>query len=371
MKIRLYKPLILILFSYCTYAERITTLIPQKLHPLDETLIAVIDIPEFATTEQTVPACLIVHGSGGLFSAGEVGEDCDTSVDNIDSRYEDLMDLLAGVHVATLAPSSFVSRDPRFCEDNDEDYFQFVAPPFHHPNDGVPPQRDNYYEMRRIVIRTLDMFAGYSFLCSLENIDCSNTCMVGTSNGASTIFSYIGNDIGRHIKEYTDITQQREHETQSNFEDRITAFQNFPNLPENIDDWLNHKIEPKFANAISPGCFLRKLIPTITAGDSDFDAKKHMTDLYYPSGQTNLYLEIGTEDGIPDNCYDGGIRQIQASDYEFLNSIPLEDSKYIISTYENAPHNLLREEKAGQLIRDKIKKSAIDYFYLIFRNTFE
>ena len=351
-------------------AEPQTVTIPAEFHPLNEPLVSVLNIPLLASASSPVPACLIIHGSGGLFSEGNIGDDCDTSPDNMSDNYTELMNLFNGINVASITPSSFVSRDARFCEDNDEDFFQFVAPPFHNPGDGKP-MRDDFYKMRRVVVRTLDLLATYNYLCALESIDCSKTCMAGTSNGSTSIMSYIANGIGDHLKEYTNINQQREHESSSNFDERIMAFNNFPELPEDINLQLSAAIKPVFVSAISPGCSLRKIVPTITAEDNDFDPVAHILDLYYPSNNTQLHLEIGTADDVPDACYNGGFRETQAMDYELIANILPKNSQYLVSTYENAPHDLLGEEAEGDHIRQKIKQLAIERFYVIFKNDFE
>jgi len=371
--IKKYSQSVLIMVFYhfnAIQASPQTITVPAEFHALNEPIISVLNIPPTASASRPVPACLIFHGSGGLFSEGDVGENCDTSVNNITHHYNELIDLFNSIGVASLAPSSFVSRDSRFCEDNNENYFQFVAPPFHNPGDGIPV-RNKYYKMRRVVIRTLDVLAAYKYLCSLDKIDCNNTCMTGTSNGATTIMSYIANDIGHHLKEYTDIKVKREHESNSDFDDRILAFENFPNVPNNINKELNSIQKPLFANAISPGCSLRKIVPTITADENDFDPVAHLLDLYYPAGETQLHLEIGTADDVPDACYNGGVREVQAFDYETIQNIDINDSQYLISTYENAPHDLLGEETEGEQIRQKIKQLAIKHFFLIYKNSFE
>jgi len=356
--------------SFNATAEPTTVIIPAQFHPLDNAIISVLNIPTEASASSPVPACLIIHGSGGLFSEGNVGEDCNTSASNMSQNYSELMDLFNDLDVASIAPSSFVSRDARFCEDNDDDYFQFVAPPLHNPGDGLP-MRDKYYKMRRVVVRTLDLMASYDYLCSLDNIDCSRTCMVGTSNGSTSIMSYIANGIGDHLKQYTNLDQQREHESQSDYNDRIVAFSHFPALTNDINLQLNTAPKPLFVNAVSPGCSLRKIVPTITADDNDFDPVTDLFDLYYASGETQLHLEIGSADDVPDACYNGGVREIQARDYEAIQNIAPESSRYLVSTYENAPHDLLGEAVEGEIIRQKIKQLAIDHFYLIFKNGFD
>jgi hypothetical protein len=119
--------------------------IDAEHHPLDDALRAVLMLPEGASAEHPVPGCLVVHGSGGLFKENAPGEDCGPDLEN---NFRELGELLVGQGVAALLPSSFVSRDPRFCEDNDDAYFQFVTPPFHNEGDG-DIARDGFYKMRR------------------------------------------------------------------------------------------------------------------------------------------------------------------------------------------------------------------------------
>lgn len=340
--------------------------IDEMYHPLSDSLIAIQDIPTTASQINPAPLCLILHGSGGLFKEGEVGENCDTGPSNVENNYTEIINLLSQYNVASLSPSSFVSRDERFCEDNDDNYFQFVAPPFHNNGDGLP-LRDKFYKMRRILTRTLDTFATINYACSLSEIDCNNICMIGTSNGASTIMSSVSNDIGRHVKEYRNLLDQREFESLSAYQDRQTAFVNYPNLIDNIESMLNTTPMPKFVYAISPGCSLRSLVPTVTADDKSFDPVNNINDLFYPNPVTLLNIEIGDLDTVPDQCHGDGIRMQQAIAYELYENVL--ESRYLLNFHEGMGHNLLSEN--GENIHLKIKQSIIKHFFLIFKDSFE
>jgi hypothetical protein len=340
--------------------------IDSVYHPLSEVLVAISDIPESATAESPAPVCLILHGSGGLFKEGDIGDNCNTQPSNLENNYKNLIDVLAQAQVASIAPSSFVSRDPRFCEDNDDNYFQFVAPPFLNPGDGMP-LRDEFYKMRRILTRTLDAYATINYACSLPEIDCNNICMIGTSNGASTIMSYVANDIGRHVKEYSDINQQREFESNNAFANRQIAFSNYPLLQDNIDTIFNQAPKPKFVYAISPGCSLRSLVPTVSPNDVEFNIINNLNDLYYPNPITTLNIEIGTLDDVPDQCHGDGIRLQQAIAYELFK--PLLEPRYLLNFHQGNGHDLLNE--VGETIHQDIKQSIIKHFFLIFKNSFD
>jgi hypothetical protein len=340
--------------------------IDSGYHPLSEPLIAIQDIPKTATIENPAPLCLVFHGSGGLFKEGVVGESCDTQPENLENNYHNLIDLLSQNQVASLATSSFASRDSRFCEDNDDNYFQFVAPPFHNDGDGLP-LRDKFYKIRRILTRTLDAYATINYACSLPEIDCNNICMIGTSNGASTIMSYVANDIGRHVKEYSEINIQREFESNSAFSDRQIAFANYPALNNDIDSVLNVAPQPKFVYAISPGCSLRSLVPTVAPDDEDFNSDLNLYDLFYPNPVTTLNIEIGSLDDVPDQCHSDGIRLQQAIAYEYFENIL--DPRYLLNFHQGHDHDLLNE--VGETIHQDIKESIITHFFLIFKNSFD
>ncbi|HRQ65584.1 MAG TPA: hypothetical protein PKZ76_12115 [Xanthomonadaceae bacterium] len=338
--------------------------IDAERHPLDDSLRAVLMLPEGDSAEHPVPGCLVVHGSGGLFKENAPGEDCGPDLEN---NFRELGELLVGQGVAALLPSSFVSRDPRFCEDNDDAYFQFVAPPFHNEGDG-DIARDAYYKMRRTVIRPLDLLAAADYLCERQEVDCQRICMVGTSNGATSIMTYVANDLQRHMTEYTDTEVRRVHESQSNFVDRQTAFANFPVLPPTLPDRLASRVLPRFAQAISAGCDLRKLVPTVAPDAPSFDPVQHLNDLYYPAAGVEFHLDIGTLDDVPEQCYNGGIRELQAAAYEMLTMAT--HSRYLVETYEGAGHNLLGER--GEELHAKLSHLVrIHFFSSIFKDGFE
>ncbi len=104
--------LMLLLLAFKSLAESTTIEIPAEFHPNNEALISVVNVnvPLNATTAQPVPACIIVHGSGGLFSEGEVGEACDTSPHNMSGNFADLMAVFEELGVATIAPSKEKNR---------------------------------------------------------------------------------------------------------------------------------------------------------------------------------------------------------------------------------------------------------------------
>lgn len=356
---------VLIVLSLGGRAEDFDIAVDAALHPLGESLQAVFVQPPGDPIDgrSTRPACLIAHGSGGLWRENEPGQPCGPE---LESNFRTLADQLAGMGVASLLPSSFASRDERFCEDNDIDYFQFAGPPFFNPGDG-PVDRDSAYKMRRIAIRTLDLLAGMRYLCERPDIDCNRLCVIGTSNGGSALLGYAANDIGRHVSEYVDTDTQREHESSSAFEDRQLAFANFPALPVDVDQEMEQRPLPRFAQAISPGCRLRALVPTVHPEDEDFDPAAHLDDLFYPQQPVELQVEIGGNDDVPDECRAGGIREAQARAYESLAAI--DPPGYLIEIYPGADHNLLSdrpEELAAELSR-----LVHHHFYpAIFRDRF-
>lgn len=340
--------------------------IDAGLHPLGEPLRAVFVEPpgEPVDGKPTRPACLIAHGSGGLWRENDPGDPCGP---DLESNFRFLADQLADKGVASLLPSSFASRDARFCEDNDSDYFQFAGPPFFNPGDG-PVDRDSAYKMRRMVIRTLDVLAGMRYLCQRPDVDCDRLCLIGTSNGGSALLGYVANDIGRHVTEYVDTDAQREHESSSSFEDRQQAFANFPALPADLALDLPDRPLPRFAQAISPGCRLRALVPTIHPDDADFDSVAHLDDLLYPSAPIELHIEIGENDDVPDECRVGGIREAQARGYEALADI--DPSRYLPWVHPDAGHNLV-SERPDELAARLAELVQIHFYPPIFQDRFD
>jgi len=338
--------------------------IPATAHPFGETLRAWTRFPEGADADTPVPACVLVHGSGGLLREPDVaGEACGPA---LEPRFAALAELLAAQGVASILPDSFSSRDPRFCEDNDDAFFAFAPPPF--VNDGDVHARDAAYDTRRIIIRTLDLVAAMEFACAHPQVDCSRLCLIGTSNGGSGILGFIAQDLQRHLPEFADIATRRTHESSSAFENRATALANMPALPGDIAARLSDRPLPRFADAISPGCALRGLVPTVDPTGAGFDPQQHMTDLFYPADPITLHLDIGTADDVPDACWNGGIRETQARAFEQLTGET--PSRYRIQTHDGAGHDLLNEVEAT--LHAKITGLVREAFFPgVFRNGFE
>ncbi|MEZ5440210.1 MAG: hypothetical protein R3F15_01865 [Lysobacterales bacterium] len=257
------------------------------------------------------PACLLLHGSGGLLRENGPGLTCGPA---LESNYEAVFTLLESLNVIVLAPDSF-GRHPLFCEDNDEDYFGWVPPPLHNPGDGVPA-RDNAYDTRRTLTRVLDAGAGLAYLQALPQVDPLRTCALGTSNGGTIVLGLAAIATGRHASQYADISQQRPLESASQFQERQQALANYPTLPPGIEASFNALPVLTFAQAISPGCFLRRFIPTadpdvvnVLDWPLDFFHPEHARDGYLA---TELHVEIGGDDDVPDHCRPDGIRHRQA-----------------------------------------------------------
>ena len=330
-------------------------IIDASYHPLGSELRAVIAYPDGHGPSSTDPACIVVHGSGGLFAENEPGEDCGPS---LEPKLQRIVDTMTEMGVVVLLPSSFAGastqsasgRDPRFCEDSDADYFNYVGSPMWNAGDGEPPDRDDdKYKSRRIAVRTLDLLAASDYICSQPGVDCERTCMFGTSNGASSMLAFVANDLPRHLTEYMGVAR-REHESTSGFEERTEALANMPAMQPDTAERLASRPLPRFAHAIAPGCRLRSLVPTIDPADASFDPNRHSLDLYYPADGVELDLEIGALDNVSEACYAGGIRELQAGEYERL--IDSGASRYVIRTHQ-AGHDLL--EEVGDLIHRQLR----------------
>jgi dienelactone hydrolase len=317
-------------------------IIDAQYHPMGEELVAVLHLPQGATAENPVPGCAIIHGSGGLFKEDEPGQQCSDQVEN---TYAELSSQLLGQGIATILPSSFYSRDERFCEDNDNDYIGYAAAPFFNGDDTV--SRSSSYKRRRVAIRAMDMMATMSYLCDLEQVDCSKTCMVGTSNGGTSILSYAAQSLPQDLLDYMN-DQKRTFESNYSHGARTDAFENFPALAvsnETLHEQLTERPLPVFAQLISPGCSMRDMVPDIEPGEENHDFG--LNELYYPAGETELTLEIATNDGVPDECYidsGEGLREIQARYFEQESDIEPDESRYIIEQHIGGKHSLLRSE---------------------------
>ena len=75
--------------------------------------------PVLKTRSRDVPSFTAL---GGLFKEVTPGQSCSQDIEN---NYQNLSDRLMNAGVATIMPSSFYSRDNRFCEDNDNDYVDY------------------------------------------------------------------------------------------------------------------------------------------------------------------------------------------------------------------------------------------------------
>jgi dienelactone hydrolase len=344
--------------------QALETTISADLHPFAEPLRAWERFPAGADPAAPVPACVVVHGSGGLLREPAVpGNACGPA---LEPRFADLAERLAAHGVASILADSFSSRDPRFCEDNDEAFFAFAPPPFVNPGDVHA--RDAAYDTRRIVIRTVDLVATMAHACADPRIDCSRLCLIGTSNGGSGILGYSAQDLQRHLAQFTDIGTRRTHESSSAFANRAAALANMPGLAADIAQRVAARPLPRFAHAISPGCALRALVPTVDPGAAGFDPALHLTDLYYAAAPIVLHLDIGTADDVPDACWNGGIRERQARAFEALAEVAA--SRYRIETHDGAGHDLLGE-RADALHAKIAALVRIAFFPQVFRDGME
>ena len=326
--------------------------IPASYHPLGDELVAVLNLPQGASAENPVPVCAIIHGSGGLFKEEAPGDSCS---DELENTYQDLSDQLFAQGIATILPSSFYSRDERFCEDNDSDYIVYGAPPFFNPGDVVA--RNTSYKIRRVAVRTMDMLATMSFVCDLDEVDCNNSCMIGTSNGGTSILAYNAQSLPTDLLEFLD-DAKREFEYNSTRAKRNTAFANFPDLAisvEQLQQDLADRPLPEFAQLVSPGCSMRDLVQHIDPYDEEDPFS--LTQLYYPAGNTSLHFEVGTNDGVPDECYieagpSEGDREFQARYFEQQMNISPQDSQYNVHIHQGGGHSLLRDDDySGEILQ--------------------
>ena len=327
-------------------------LIPAEYHPLGNELVAVLHLPEGASAENPVPGCAIIHGSGGLFRENDPGQACSQT---LESTYQNLSDRLNTQGVATILPSSFYSRDERFCEDNDSDYLAYGAAPFFNGDD--PISRDTSYKIRRVAVRTMDMMATMNFFCDLAEVDCSQSCMVGTSNGGTSILGYTAQSLPKDLLAFMG-DEKRPFEYNSTHQKRLTAFANFPELavsPATLQNELTERPLPNFAQLVSPGCTMRDLVPDIEPGNENLPFG--LDELYYPAGTTELTFEVGTDDGVPDECYIAsgeGLREVQARHFEQESNINPADSRYIVEVHQGGPHSLLRADGYQDIILDRL-----------------
>jgi dienelactone hydrolase len=329
---------------------------------LGDSIPALLSVPAGATPEALFPACLVLHGSGGLFAENAPGETCGPQLEN---NFEVLIGTLEQLGIVVLAPDSF-GRNPLFCEDNDDSFFAFVPPPFHNAGDGALV-RDDAYKARRIETRVLDAGAALKFLQDMPNVDDSRICVVGTSNGASVALVLSANATGRHAAQFADITQQRPLESANDLLDRQVAFENYPSVPLATEAAFGSLPVVRFTQAISPGCYFRKMIPTVNP--ASVNVLDWPEDFFHPEmGRdgypgTFLYVDIGGDDATPDHCRSDGIRHIQATAYQdAFNVVP---PRWLPVEYPGYGHDLVRDNP--EIVR-KTRDLAIDHFYRIFRD---
>lgn len=341
-----------------------TVVIDAQHHALGEAINAVYRVPSGASAATPVPACLIVHGSGGLLRENSPGAACGPQVE---ANFAGVADQLVGLGVAVLLPDSFSSRDPRFCEDNEDAYFQFAPAPFFNPGDG-PRVRDHAYDRRRIVIRVLDLLAAQAWLCARPEIDCTRTCLVGASNGGSAVFAYAAQDLPRHLAEYLDLAVRRRFESSSGHAERQAALANFPAPVRDASAQALARALPRFVQAVSPGCRLRDLVPAVRASAAGFDPTRDLGDLYYPQATIALHLEIGSADPVPDDCHGNGLRIGQATDFEALTgALP---PRYLPAIYPGEGHDLLGDIEP--VLAERRRQWVIQHFFpIVFRNGYE
>ena len=326
-------------------------LVPASYHPLGNELVAVIHIPQDASAQNPVPGCAIIHGSGGLFKEVQPGQSCSEDVEN---TYQNLSDQLFSLGIATIMPASFYSRDPRFCEDNDDDYLAYGAAPFFNPGDVLA--RDDSYKIRRVAVRTMDMLATMSFFCDLEQVDCSRSCMVGTSNGGTSIMAYNAQSLPTDLLEFM-ADEKRDFEYNSTRAKRELAFANFPALTVSSDALqqdLNNRPLPLFAQLVSPGCSMRDLVQHIEPGNEN--SPWSLSQLYYPAGDSRLHFEVGTSDSVPKECYvdapnGDGDRELHARYVEQQLNILPQDSQYNVHIHQGGPHSLLSDDYSGVILQ--------------------
>ncbi|MGB1017112.1 MAG: hypothetical protein ACPG4T_23450, partial [Nannocystaceae bacterium] len=285
-------------------------------HPTGRDLIGVMSLPPDASCEAPVPGCVVMHGSGGLFREEELGDVCS---EEVESKFRELMDVMRANGVAAIAPASFYSRDSRFCEDNSS--FIDYAPPGYNRKE------------HRTAIRTYDLLATTRYFCQRKEVDCDRLCFIGTSNGGSIIFHYLHQHLDDSFATF--------------FADEADEIGEVPYVAMPKDRPM-----PRFAQAISPGCGLNGAIG-LEVDDGELQ-EADIRELYYPALGSQLYMDLGTDDGVPDDCaieLGEGRREIQALEVESRLGITAEQSRYNYTIYPDGEHDLLGQEPFGDQIR--------------------
>lgn len=322
-----------------------------------DSIPAVLSLPDGPVPAGGHPACILLHGSGGLLRENGPGLPCGPALEN---NYEAWFQLLESLDVVVLAPDSF-GRHPFFCEDNDDAYFGWVPPPLHNPGDGVP-QRDDFYSARRIETRVLDAGAALAHLQAMAAVDDTRLCALGTSNGGSVTLALAAIATGRHAAQYADISVQRPLESASHYQERQQAFANYPLLPPGLEASFDALPVLRFGQAVSPGCFLRRMIPT--ADPDQVNVLDWPLDFFHPEHArdgwvaTELHVDMGGDDGVPDHCRSAGIRDRQAIAY--ATAFGVAPSRWLPVEYPGFGHDLLGDNPA---IIEKTRSLVLRHFY--------
>ncbi|MCX4244256.1 dienelactone hydrolase family protein [Paraliomyxa miuraensis] len=124
-----------------------------------ESLLGVLVGPESLPPPEPMPAVVILHGSGGLFST----PDRDDELLEVSPQYADWAAMLSPRGHVVMLPSSFYSRG----------YFEWDD----HPRDVD--------ELERMIMRTYDAYGALRFLCEQPFVDCERVALLGFSNGGS------------------------------------------------------------------------------------------------------------------------------------------------------------------------------------------
>lgn len=130
---------------------------------LEQAVIASVAMPQGEPPPGGWPGVVMLHGSGGLFLAGDEGYPCS---ETLQDQFRIWSQLLNERGYAVVMPASFYSRG--FC-----DWLE---------RSTVPRRFDDH---ERLVARTFDAAAAGNYLCDDPRVDCSRLALLGFSNGAS------------------------------------------------------------------------------------------------------------------------------------------------------------------------------------------
>lgn len=270
------------------------------------------------------PVAFGYHGSGGLHKApASPGDEC---TQELETKYQEMTDLLLAQGVASVWVDSFYSRDKRFCEDNSAAFQQFA-----------PPVMDN--DLQQVISRVYDTVTAEAALCSLPRFDCARMLRIGTSEGGTAAL------LPSHRYLEHSLIQLFDPSSPMNQLAKLTLLTYAP-LPA-------ARPHPKFIMPISPGCGFYSAIPFSVNGDTQ--------DLFYP--EQDAYLEIGGADTVPAECsvdIGQGRRQLQAEEVQKREAIAAADYRYHTTIYPGAGHPLWEEQQAA--IAPKLTGLITKYF---------